>query len=246
MNARTLGAACAGAAGAALLHVGGAAWSAAVLAGAGTAAFMLLRTVPGVWVAFGVLLAAAFAAWTPQPNSSMPLSLLPWLGGLEVYGLATIAAVRAVREPVQISRRLLGAWLASTGAIVLGLALSCDAKTTAMADALVTFGIMYKLGVVPAYAWAPMLVRHPSPRIMAAGVAGFAIAYAVLLNVVPLLPDRADAAMTVIMLSAATVPWAAWQAWRQWRRDPRCARTYAVIALIGASLLLWQVTHVAG
>lgn len=242
---RFAGAALVAFAGAGLLVMGHAPWPAAVLGGAGAAVFALWRTVRGAWTAFGLLLAAALAGWALGSSSvyRMPRALLLWPAGLEAYGIATIAAVRAVREPVQVSRRLLGAWLASTGAIVLGLALSYDAGTTAIAGSLVTFGIMYKLGVVPAYAWAPMLIRHPSPRIMVAGAAGFVLAYVVLFNVVPLLRDRADAGLTIIMLSVVTVPWAVWQALRQWRGDRRCARTYAVIALVAASLL-WQLMHV--
>ena len=242
---RAAGAASAGVAGAVLLVMGHAPWPAAALGGSGVAVFALWRTVPGAWTGFGLLVAAAVAGRALGAPAAwrMPRELLVWWSALEVYGLATIAAVRAVREPVQVSRRLLGSWLASSGAIALGLALSGDADAAPIAATLVTFGIMHKLGVVPVYAWAPMLIRHPAPRIVAAGMAGLILAYAVLLRVEPLLPDPADAALTVIGLSVDTLPWALWRVVRQWRTDRRCAQTYAVVALVAVSLL-WQATWI--
>ena len=73
--------------------------------------------------------------------------------------------------------------------------------------------------------------------------AGFVLAYAALLNVVPLLRDRATAGLTLLLLSAVTLPWAVWQAIHRWRSDRRCARTYAVVA-VAAGSLLWQATRV--
>ena len=241
MNVRPLGAACAGAAGVALLHVGGAVWPAAVLGGAGVAAFILLRTVRGVWVAFSLLLAAALAGWAFGIASAYrpPGELWLWCGALEAYGLGTLAAVRAVRDPVRISRRLLGAWLSSTGAIVLGLALLYDTGASTIASALVTAGILYKLGVAPTYAWAPMLIRHPSRRIAAAGIAGSALSCAVLTNVMPLLRDADTAHQTVILLGGITLPWALWKVVHQWDADRRCAATYAVVSVVSGALLLW-------
>lgn len=242
---RAAAATAAGVAGAVLLAKGHAPWPAAVLGGAGAAVFVVWRAIPGVWTAFGLLLAASLAAWTAGVLGAyrVPRALWLWCAALETYGIATILAVRAAREPVQLSRRLLGAWLASTGALGLGLALTRGDATAPVAGALVAFALLYRLGVVPAYAWAPMLIRHPAPRFVAAGVAGIVLAYAALRDVVPRLPDRADAGMTVIVLSAVTLPWSLWQASRQWRRDRRCARTYGVVALMAASLL-WQLTRV--
>ena len=245
MNARPFGAAGLGAAGTVLLHAGGAPWPAALLAGAGVVAFVLVRTVSGVWAGFALLVAAALAAWLLQSERAarVPLLLLPWLGGLEIYGLATIAAVRAVREPVRFSRRLLGAWLASTGALVLGLALSAERQTADAASALLAFGLMYKLGVVPAYAWAPMLIRHPSPGIVVAGGVGMAGTLLILLVTLPWVGNSDIGAATAAVLSAVTAPWALYKVVRQWRTDRRCAGTYAVVAMT-ASALLWLMTRV--
>jgi len=247
VNARPLGAVGLGTAGALLLHAGGVTWPVALLAGAGVLAFALVRTVPGVWAGFLLLLAAALAAWLMPPSRRaawLPRSLLPWLGGLEVYGLVTIAAVRALRIPVQVSRRLLGAWLASTGTLVLGLALSARQETVDLAAAILALGLMYKLGVVPAYAWAPMLLRHPSRSIVLTGVVGMTGTLFILLVTVPPIGNGELTARTAVSLCAVTAPWAAWRTVRQWRADRRCAVTYAVVAGVALSLLLllWQVS----
>lgn len=236
---RAAGATGVGVAGAVLLLMGHAPWPVALLGGSGAVAFAALRTIRGVWLSFGLLLLAALAAWlvVPHARSDAARQLLPWITALEVYGIATVVAVRSIRQPVQVSRRLLGAWLASTGAIVLGLSLSANPRAASAAGALVTFGLLYKLGVVPAYAWAPMLIRHPSPFIEVAGVAGMMAALLVLLVALPAVGNSDAAAVTAMTLAVITVPWAAWMVARQWRSDRRCAVTYAVVALMSGGLL---------
>jgi uncharacterized membrane protein YfcA len=65
----------------------------------------------------------------------------------------------------------------------------------------------------------------------------------ILLLTLPVVGRGDAAALTVLALSAVTTPWALWRVFRQWRTDRRCAMTYAVVALVAASLL-WQLTRI--
>lgn len=196
--------------------------------------------MPGVCAAFAAFAAAAFVAWPRGGADSLGAlaSALPWALGLEVFGLLTILAVALVRDPRQVSRRLLGSFLASTGIALLGVALCATPGARASGSALVAGALAYRLGAVPAFAWLPMLLRHPSRGIEALGAAGVAFAGLVLARVVPLLP-RPDAALSMLgALSAITIPWAAANAWRQRSSDPRCARTYGVVMGIAIILIV--------
>ena len=164
--------------------------------------------------------------------------MLPALAGLELLGPVTVVAVALVRRPRRVSRRLLGSWLASSGLVAVGLALATRAATQAAGGALLAGALAYRLGVVPAYAWAPMLLRHPSRRIGATGVLAAAASAGTLALTMPRLPEPAMARLALVVLSASALPWAVWQVRHQWRRDPACARTYAVVALMSVVVLV--------
>lgn len=212
----------------------------ALLAGAAAALFVAWRTVPGVCVGFAVFCGAAALSWLGRDAGSLgSLSVaLPWALALEVFGLLTILAVALVRIPRRVSRRLLGSFLASTGLGLLGVALCAGAATRAIGSALIGGALAYRLGAVPAYGWAPMLLRHPKPVVKAMGVAGIIGAGAVLARVLPLVPDPASAAAAFGALSAVTIPWAGWRAWRQRTSDPPCARTYVIVIAVSTILLV--------
>lgn len=226
--------------GAGLLLRGGAHAPVAALAGTGAACFAGWRTARGTVAGFGGLLAAAFAAWTTAgaPSLAAIQPLLPWLGALESVGLVSLIVVARAQDPPRPSRRLLGAWLAPSGMVVLGLALAAATRTAVLGSALVGGALAYRLGVVPVFAWAPLLQRHPHRPVVVFGLAALAFAFAVLLHTVPRLPRPDSAAATLVTLCAATVPWAMWHAVRQRRSDPRCAGTYAVVAATGTLLIL--------
>jgi hypothetical protein len=207
-------------------------------------AFALWRTVPGVCAGFAAFVAAAILAWPAGAAGSSGglAAALPWAAALELFGLITIVAVALARDPRGVSRRLLGSFLASTGIGLLGVALCPDPRSGQLGSALVAGALAYRLGAVPAFAWLPMLLRHPSRRIEALGAAGVAFAGAVLALVLPLLP-RPDAALAMLAaLSAVTIPWAAANAWRQRASDPPCARTYLVVIGIAVVLIVTALT----
>jgi len=223
------------AAAAALARAGGAPWSAAAPFAAGAATFTAWRTVPGACVAFALTLAAALAALGSAPREIGALGgLLPALAGLEVLGSCTIVEVARVRQPRRVSRRLLGAWLASSGLVLLGLALCTHEGSWRAGSILLVGGVAYRLGVVPAYAWVPMLLRHPARRIAWLGAPAGVLSATVLDAAVGAVPDRPAAVAALLALALPTLPWALHQSRRQWRRDPPCARTYAIVAAMSA------------
>ena len=226
--------------GAGLLLRGGARAPVAIFAGAGAACFSGWRTFRGAVAGAGALLAAALAAWVgaQAPSLAAILPLLPWLGALESFGVASLILAARAQDPPRLGRRLLGAWLASSGLTALGLALAATERTEALGSALVAGALAYRLGVVPAFAFAPLLLRHPDRRIAALGAAAFALASGVLLHTLPRLPDPGAAARALVALCVGTAPWALWHAVRQWRSDPRCAGTYAAVTAAAGSLLI--------
>lgn len=237
--ARVCGAVVLGGAALAALRPGGSSWLAAVLAGAGAVVFTLWRTLGGAVAGYGLLLAAASLTWkVPSAVPAMLSSLVTPLIVLEWYGLASVAAVALVRDPRRVSRRLLGSWLASSGLIVLGLSLCVSVPQRAAGSALVAAGLSWKLGTAPAYAWAPLLMRHPAPLINGLGVVASLAAGAMLLFALPRLPQVDAAGTTVAVLSAVTVPWALWHALRQLKKDRRCAASYAAVAAVSGLLFL--------
>ena len=220
-----------GGAGALVLWRGGADLPVALLAGSAAATFALWRTIGGSWVAFALVVVAALLAQPPAPLLRLGVVLWP-LVALECAGWLSI--VLAARwGSGYISRRLLGAWLASTSLLVLGAALLSRAGTSGTGAALIGIGLAYKLGIVPMFAWAPLLLRNNSAKVERSGVAALTLATAVLWYVLPRLGDDA-ARRTVVLLSLVTVPWAMYHVRRQWRVDQRCARSYA--AVLGAAL----------
>ena len=224
---------------AALMRRGGAPWSVAILLAAGAAAFAAWRTVAGACGGFLLMLLAALGALGAGSHELQPLGpVLPALAGLELLGPATVVAVARARRPRKVSRRLLGAWLASSGLVAVGLALVTRPGTRAAGGALLAGALAYRLGVVPAYAWAPMLLRHPARRIRMTGVLATAASAGTLALTMAHLPEPAVARLALLALSATALPWAAWQAVHQWRRDPPCARTYGVVALLSLGVLL--------
>lgn len=220
-----------------LAHAG---WAPALLAGAAAALFVAWRTVPGVCAGLAVFCGAAALSWLDRDAGSLGSlsAALPSALALELFGLLTILAVAVVRIPRRVSRRLLGSFLASTGLGLLGVALCADAATRAIGSALLVGALAYRLGAVPAYGWAPLLLRHPTPAVRAIGVAGIIGAGAVLARVLPLVPDPASAGAALGALSAVTIPWAGWHAWRQRTSDPPCARTYVIVIAVSAMLLV--------
>lgn len=222
----------------ALAHAGGAPWGAALPFAAGAATFAAWRSVPGACTAFAFMFAAALVALESGPLDLGRLRpLLPALVALEVLGPLTIAAVAWVRRPRRVSRRLLGAWLASSGLVLLAIALCTRNSAGTAGSVLLVGGLAYRLGVVPAYAWVPMLLRHPSRRIAAIGALAAALAAAVLAAAAGAVPDRPAATATLAALALPTVPWAVWQAVHQWRRDRPCARTYGFVAVAAVLVL---------
>ncbi len=215
-----------------------ASWAPALLAGVAAALFVAWRTVPGVCTGFAAFLGAAALAWLDRgAGSAGRLSpALTWAVALELFGLLTILAVAWVRLPRRVSRRLLGSFVATTGLGLLGVALYAAAATRAVGSALIVGALAYRLGAVPAYAWVPMLLRHPKPAIRIMGVVGVVAAGALLAQVLPLL-DPAPAALALGALPLATIPWAGWNAWRQRASDPPCARTYLFVIAVSAILL---------
>ena len=202
-------------------------------ASAAVVVFAGWRTGTGALCGFGLLLLAASLAGrgvVPAPALAGPLVLL------EIVGWGSLGVAAIASDGRRLSRRLLGAWLASSGAVLLGLSLG--AAHPGAGSALVAAGLCYKLGVVPAFSWAPLLLRHPSRRVAAAGLAAFAVGMITLAAVAPRLPDPAAAREAVLALALVTVPWAAWHVRRQWPKDRRCARSYAMVVLAGAGLLL--------
>jgi hypothetical protein len=226
----------AGAAG--LARAGGAPLATALALAAGAAAFAAWQTVWGVCAGFLLMLAAATAAMGGRSDPAGLGVALPALAGVEAYGLTTVWLVSLVRRPRQVSRRLLGAWLATSGLVAVGLALATRAGTQRLGSVLLVGGLAHRIGVVPAYAWAPMLLRHPSRRITVLGVIALAAGAATLALVLSRLPAPDEARVTLQVLSVCTFPWAVWRAARQWRRDPPCARTYVVVAVTAAGVLL--------
>lgn len=202
--------------------------------------------MPGVCAGFAALAVAALLAWPRGAAGSLGAlaPVLPWAAALELFGLLTVVAVALVRDPRRVSRRLFGAFLASTGIGLLGVALCAGARTGALGSALVAGALAYRLGAVPAFAWVPMLLRHPSRGIGVLGAAGIIGAGAVLARALPLLPDPRAAGTALGVLSAVTIPWAVWNAWRQRHDDPRCARTYLVV--VGIAIILIAVALARG
>lgn len=221
---------------AALARGGGAPWSAALALAAGAAAFAAWRTVAGACAGFLAMLAAALAGLGSGGLGRLG-AVVPALAGLELLGLASVGLVALVRQPRKVGRRLLGAWLASSGLVATGLALATREETRPLAGVLLSGGLAYRLGVVPAYAWAPLLLRHPARRVVGLGALALAAAAVTLALVMARLPEPAAARWSLRALAAATLPWAAWQAVRQRGRDPACARTYAVVAAMSVVLL---------
>jgi hypothetical protein len=222
-----------------LARQGGAPWTVAVPLAAGAAAFAAWRTVTGACGGFLLLLLAALAALaagTHDPGRLGPV--LPALAGLELLGPATVVAVAMARRPRGVSRRLLGSWLASSGLVAVGLALATRDGSRAAGGALLAGALAYRLGVVPAYAWAPMLLRHPAGRIRATGVLAAVAGAGALALTMAHLPEPGVARLALVALSGSALPWAAWQAVRQWRPDPACARTYVVVGLMSVVVLL--------
>ena len=203
----------------------------ALLAGSAAATFALWRTIGGSWVAFALAVGAAILVRPLAPMLRLGGVLGP-LVALECAGWLSI--VLAARwGSGYVSRRLLSAWLASTSLLVLGAALLSRGETAATGAALIGIGLAYKLGTVPMFAWAPLLLRNNSTKVERAGVAALVLATAVLWYVLPRLGDDA-ARRAVVLLSLVTVPWAMYHVRRQWRVDQRCARSYA--AVLGAAL----------
>jgi len=222
-----------------LAREGGAPWSVAVPLAASAAAFAAWRSVAGVCSGFLLMLLAALAALGAGSHPLGRLApALPILAALELLGPAAVLAVAMVRRPRQVSRRLLGSWLASSGLVAVGLALVTGDAARGAGGGLLAGALAYRLGVVPAYAWAPMLLRHPSRHITAAGVLAVAASAGALALVMAHLPEPAPARLALLVLSGSALPWAAWQALRQWRRDPACARTYVVVGLMSVAVLL--------
>ena len=204
-----------------------------MLAGLATLMFAAWRTPFGAGTSFCVLCSAA---WIADPTAALPSAdiLIP-LAVLEACGWSTMVVAARASEPRQVGRRLLGSWLASSGAIVLGVGLSGVVQTTGAGSALIAAGIAYKAGLVPFFAWAPLLLRHPSPRVSLLGGAAFVAALATLANVVPRLADSRTAAWTILACSVVTVPWALWHAVAQWTIDRRCARSWLVVLAASAA-----------
>ncbi len=219
-----------------LAHLGGAGIAPALLAATGAAIFTLWRTVPGVLAGFAAFAGAALLSWHDAGTLGILRSALPWAGALEAFGLITIVSVALARDPRRVSRRLLGSFLASTGIGLFGVALCADPGAGALGSALVAAALAYRLGAVPAFAWLPMLLRHPSRGIQVLGAAGVAFASAVLAIVVPLLPHPGMALLALGALSA--IPWAALSGWRQRESDPPCARTYLIVIAIALTLIV--------
>ncbi len=220
-----------GGAGALLLWRGGAEWPVALLAGSAAATFALWRTIGGSWVAVAMVFSAAILVRPFAPLLRLGPVLWP-LAGLEVAGWVSI--VLAARwGSGYVSRRLLGAWLASTSLLLLGAALLSRADTAGTGGAMIGIGLAYKLGIVPMFAWAPLLLRNNAAKVERVGIGAFVVAAAALWFVVPRLGDE-SAGRAVFMLALVTAPWAMYHVRRQWRIDPRCARSYA--AVLGAAL----------
>jgi NADH:ubiquinone oxidoreductase subunit 2 (subunit N) len=160
-------------------------------------------------------------------------SLLASLAALEVAGRASVAAVAFANQgPPVPSRRLVGAWLASSAVLAMGTGLAgAGASRTAIAGSgLVLLGLAYKLGAVPLYAWMPLLLRHRARRIALFGAL-------VALPVVSLLLVRGwatlGAAPEVVVVPASLLAAVAMVegSVRALRRDDvRCGLSYAAVA----------------
>ncbi|HEY2804292.1 MAG TPA: hypothetical protein VGI92_00380 [Gemmatimonadales bacterium] len=200
--------------------------------------FALWRTIPGVSTAFAFLAGAAAAS---HPSLSADIRrAVPLLAVLELFGWVTIA-VAAKLGNGHVSRRLLGAWLASTGLLLLGGSLTGAPGTVRTGCILIACGLAYKVGIVPAFAWAPLLLRHTAARVEALGAIGFLAAFGALWFVLPRLDDAAAGRTVVAVLSLTTIPWSAWNLRHQWPVDRRCARSYAAVLGAASAALL----HVA-
>jgi hypothetical protein len=202
-----------------------------VAASAAVVVFASWRTGQGALAGFGLLVLASAVSWRPAPHEG---ALLLPLGVLELLGWVTLAYAAHASEGRRLSRRLLGAWLASSG--LAGFGVSLGGTHAAAGSALVAAGLAYKLGVMPVFSWAPLLLRHPSRRVAALGVVAFGAVLLATVLVLPAVPDAASARTTLRVLSAVTIPWSLWHAIRQWPKDKRCARSYALVAVGGALL----------
>ncbi len=233
MTARLAGAAALGIAIMLLLIAGGTPVSPALFFGLGAALFTSWRTIPGIGVAFGAMLGAALLAAPGAGAATGSLSSL--LYPLELYGWLTALLTRHPNG-ARPSVRLLGAWTASSGCLVLGLALIDHAPAQAASSALLCVALAYRMGVIPAFGWGPLLLRHPSNRIALLGATGLLMSAATLVIALPRLPDQHIAHRTLLTLGAISIPYTAWRAHRQWTPDRRCALSY--LAASGAGLLL--------
>lgn len=241
MKARLAGAAALSLLAILLLHAGGSPWPPALLFGFAAGCFTAWRTLPGSGTGFALMLAAAVLA---VREAAVPLHLpMPTLVVgllLEVFGLGSSLLPRtpAGERP---SRRLLGAWLASTGTLWLGVASFRGAPATA--STLVCVAMAHRMGAFPAFGWAPLLLRHPDAAVARLGVLAFLAAGVVTVLLVPALPDQHASLVSLRVLGAIALPYTLWHARRQWSVDRRCARSY--LAAAGASALFLVLARTA-
>src|SRR5205085_10507661 len=101
--------------------------------------------------------AALLMAPAALPGTAAALSFL--LIPLELYGWLTSLLTRHP-SGVRPSLRLLGAWAASSGCMLMGLALIGRNPSHAAGTVLVCVSLAYRLGAIPAFGWGPLLLRH--------------------------------------------------------------------------------------
>ncbi len=205
-----------------------------------TACFAVWRSMAGALAGFAFMLAAGWLALRGASAESLR-ALAPiatTIGAVLLFGVTTIVTTTAISAHGWPSRRFLGAWLAATGVLLVGLALAAAPAAAAMGSVLVAGGLAGLLGAVPWFAWAPLLLRHQRPSISMVGSIALLLTGAVAWWALPRLPDPDAARTTVAVLGGVVVPWAAWMAWRQRAVDPRCARSYAAVVAGGLLLIV--------
>jgi hypothetical protein len=235
MTARPAGAAALGIAVTILLIAGGTPVPPAFCFGLGAALFTAWRTIPGIEVALAFTLLASILAAPSAPLLRVAASLSPLLLPLELYGWLTALFTRHP-SGARPSLRLLGAWAASSGCMVMGVALTAGDPARAAGTVLVCVALAYRLGAIPAFGWGPLLLRHPSNRVAPLGAIGLLLSAAALVMATSRFPGLAVARRTDLVLAALAIPYTVRHAMRQWHSDRRCAWSY--VAASGSGLLL--------
>lgn len=241
MKARLAGAAALALIVLALLAAGGTPVPPALMFGLAFGCFTAWRTLAGAGAGFALMLASAVLVVLPEPLFHETVRTIPVLVLLtiEIYGLGTALLVRSGEH--RPSRRLLGAWLASSGTLVLGLA-HLD-LAPGIASMLVCGALAYRMGAFPAFGWAPLLLRHPSNNVAWLGVIAFIATGVATILLVSVLPDAHATRWSLRILGAVAVPFTLWHTRRQWSIDRRCARSY--LAALASALLLLLVSFTA-